>query len=166
MRNPIDAFILARLEEQSLTPAPRASRRVLARRVYLNLIGLPPTPEEMRAVLDDTAPNAYEKVIDRLLGNPRLGERLAVQGAPIRWKALDPTFGRPNAVGVTRQRGPRGAGRGGVEDSGRSGRADGDEAVTAALPAPVSLRRAPDQPLRHEVHDHLLLLAEVLGLAR
>ena len=60
LRNPIDAFILGRLEEKSLTPAPRASRRVLARRVYLDLIGLPPTPEEMRAFLDDTAPNAYE----------------------------------------------------------------------------------------------------------
>ena len=77
LRNPIDVFILARLEEHSLPPAPRASRRVLARRVYLDLIGLPPTPEELRAFLDDTAPNAYEKLVDRLLADPRYAERWA-----------------------------------------------------------------------------------------
>jgi hypothetical protein len=77
LRNQIDTFILARLEEKSLSPAPRASRSVLARRVYLDLIGLPPTPEETRAFLDDTAPNAYEKLVDRLLADPRYAERWA-----------------------------------------------------------------------------------------
>ena len=77
LRNPVDAFILASLDEQSLPPAPRASRRVLARRVYLDLVGLQPTPEEMQAFLDDSAQNAYEKLVDRLLTDPRHAERWA-----------------------------------------------------------------------------------------
>ena len=75
VRNPIDAFVEAALEAKSLAPAPDASRRTLARRVYFDLVGMPPTPDEMRAFLDDTAPGAYEKLIDRLLDDPRYGER-------------------------------------------------------------------------------------------
>ncbi len=74
-RNPIDRFILARLEKEALQPAPEADRRVLARRVYYDLIGLPPAPAEMKAFLDDASPRAYENLIDRLLDDPRYGER-------------------------------------------------------------------------------------------
>ncbi len=73
--NPIDAFVAAAREERSLRPRPEARREVLLRRVYLDLIGLLPTPEEQRAFLADTAPDAYERVVDRLLADPRHGER-------------------------------------------------------------------------------------------
>src|SRR5579883_888315 len=73
--NPIDRFILARLEAAGLRPAPPASREQLLRRVTFDLIGLPPTPAEIDAFVHDPAPNAYEKVIDRLLLSPQYGER-------------------------------------------------------------------------------------------
>ncbi len=75
VRNPIDAFVLARLDKAGLRPAPEASRRTLARRVYLDLIGVPPTPAEMDEFLRDESPDAYEKTIERLLGDKRYGER-------------------------------------------------------------------------------------------
>ena len=76
VRNPIDRFILHGLEEKNgLSPAPPASRRRLARRVYLDLIGMPPTPEEMHRFLGDPAPNAYEKLVETLLADARYGER-------------------------------------------------------------------------------------------
>src|SRR5213593_3308746 len=67
VRNPIDAFIAAEHEKHGLRPLPPAGKRTLIRRVYLDLIGLPPKPEEIRAFLADNAPGAYEKVVDRLL---------------------------------------------------------------------------------------------------
>ncbi len=76
-RNPIDNFILARLEQQGLKPSPPADRYTLVRRVYLDLIGIPPTPEEADAFLKDTAPDAYEKLVDRLLDSPHYGEKWA-----------------------------------------------------------------------------------------
>ena len=75
VRNPIDAFIAAEHEARGLTPRPEASRPVLLRRLYLDLIGLPPTPDELHAFLADESPDAYEKVVDRLLASPRYGER-------------------------------------------------------------------------------------------
>ena len=75
VRNPIDAFVLAKLEAQDLTPAPAAEKRTLARRVYLDLIGLPPRPEELQAFLEDDAPDAYEQLVETLLADPRYGER-------------------------------------------------------------------------------------------
>jgi hypothetical protein len=75
VRTPIDAFILAKLEEMGLNPAPPASKLTLVRRAYFDLIGLPPTPEQVRSVLEDRAPNAYEKLIDQLLASPQYGER-------------------------------------------------------------------------------------------
>jgi len=75
VRNPIDAFVAAKRDEKKLTPLPLADKRVLIRRVYLDLIGLPPTPAEIQAFLADTSPNSYEKVVDRLLASPRHGER-------------------------------------------------------------------------------------------
>ena len=74
-RTPIDAFILAQLEKNGLHPSPEADRRVLIRRLTFDLHGLPPTPAEIDAFLADKAPDAYEKLVDRLLASPRYGER-------------------------------------------------------------------------------------------
>ncbi|HZS03457.1 MAG TPA: DUF1549 domain-containing protein, partial [Blastocatellia bacterium] len=75
VRNEIDAFILKRLEENNLAPAPPAEPRALLRRVYIDLTGLPPTPEETGAFLADPSDAAYEKVIEKLLASPHYGER-------------------------------------------------------------------------------------------
>lgn len=75
IRNPIDAFIAAEHERRGLSPVPFASRSVLLRRAYLDLIGLPPTRAEMQAFLADDSNDAYEKVVDRLLESPQYGER-------------------------------------------------------------------------------------------
>ncbi|MCI0456787.1 MAG: DUF1549 domain-containing protein, partial [Gemmataceae bacterium] len=74
LRNPIDAFVAAQHELRGLTPAPPADKAVLLRRVYLDLIGLPPTRDELQAFLTDPAEDAYEKVVDRLLASPRHAE--------------------------------------------------------------------------------------------
>lgn len=76
-RNPIDAFIRAKLREKGLGPSPEADRRTLIRRLSFDLVGLPPTPEEITAFVDDPDPLAYEKLVDRLLASPRYGERWA-----------------------------------------------------------------------------------------
>lgn len=76
-RNPIDRFILSRLDTEGLKPSPPADRTTLIRRVSLDLIGLPPTPAEVDAFVNDTSKTAYEKVVDRLLASPRYGERWA-----------------------------------------------------------------------------------------
>lgn len=73
--NPIDAFITAEHEKHGLHPRPEATRTVLLRRVYFDLVGLSPTPEEMKIFESDTSPKAYEKVVDMLLASPRYGER-------------------------------------------------------------------------------------------
>jgi hypothetical protein len=75
--NPIDRFLAADWQAFGLKPRPEASKEILLRRVYLDLIGLNPTPEEQRAFLDDPAPEAYERLVDRLLDDPRHGERWA-----------------------------------------------------------------------------------------
>ncbi len=74
-RNAIDHFVLAKLEQHGLTPAPEADRRTLLRRLTFDLTGLPPTPEEIRSFLDDRSPLAYIRVVDRLLASPAYGER-------------------------------------------------------------------------------------------
>ncbi len=74
-RNEIDKFVLAKQEEKHLKPVGDADKRTLIRRVTLDLTGLPPTPAEIQAFLDDNSPNAYEKVVDRLLGSDSYGER-------------------------------------------------------------------------------------------
>jgi hypothetical protein len=76
-KNPIDRFILARLERESLHPSAEADKRILIRRVTLDLTGLPPTPAEVDAFLADQSPGAYETLVDRLLASPRYGERMA-----------------------------------------------------------------------------------------
>ncbi|MEE2947407.1 MAG: DUF1553 domain-containing protein [Verrucomicrobiota bacterium] len=75
--NPIDAFILSRLEANGIEPAPLAKRRTLVRRLYFDLLGLPPEPEAADAFVNDRSPLAYERLIDRLLNDPRYGERWA-----------------------------------------------------------------------------------------
>ncbi len=77
-RGPIDGFVLARLAREGLKPQPETDRTTLIRRVTLDLTGLPPTPAEVDAFLEDASALAYEKVVDRLLASPRYGERMAV----------------------------------------------------------------------------------------
>lgn len=77
VRNPIDAFVLARLEKAKIQPSPEADRVTLIRRVYLDLLGLPPKVEEVDAYLADRAPGAYERMVDRVLASPHYGERQA-----------------------------------------------------------------------------------------
>ncbi|MCS7023163.1 MAG: PSD1 and planctomycete cytochrome C domain-containing protein [Bryobacteraceae bacterium] len=77
VRNPIDAFLLAKLEKEGLSFSPEASRETLIRRLSLDLIGLPPSPEEVEAFLRDQRPDAYERLVERLLDSPHYGERWA-----------------------------------------------------------------------------------------
>ncbi len=77
-RNPIDRFILARLEKESLAPSPETDKATLLRRVTFDLTGLPPTLAELQNFLADNSPTAYEKVVDRLLASPHYGERMSV----------------------------------------------------------------------------------------
>ena len=77
VRNAIDRFVLERLEQEGLARSPEASRETLIRRVTLDLIGLPPAPEEVDAFVEDRRPLAYERLVDRLLSSPRYGERWA-----------------------------------------------------------------------------------------
>lgn len=74
VRNPIDRFILAKLEEKGLKPAPEADKRTLARRLSLDLTGLPPDPADVEAFVKDPAPNAYEKLVDKFMAKPEWGE--------------------------------------------------------------------------------------------
>lgn len=76
-KNAIDYFVLAKLESEGLQPAPEADHATLLRRVSFDLTGLPPTLQELDSFLNDKSPNAYEKVVDRLLASPRYGERMA-----------------------------------------------------------------------------------------
>jgi hypothetical protein len=76
-KQPLDRFIMARLEKEGLNPSPEAEKAALLRRVSFDLTGLPPTPEELSTFLADNAPNAYEKQVDRLLASPHYGERWA-----------------------------------------------------------------------------------------
>ena len=76
-RGDIDRFVLARLEREGLKPSPAADRAALLRRLSLDLIGLPPTPQELDAFLADTAPDAYERQVERLLASPHFGEKWA-----------------------------------------------------------------------------------------
>jgi len=78
-KNAIDYFVLSPLDREGLRPSPEADRSILVRRVTLDLTGLPPTTEDVEAFVHDTTPNAYEKVVDRLLASPHYGERMAMR---------------------------------------------------------------------------------------
>jgi hypothetical protein len=101
IRNPIDAFILAKLQAKGLSPAPPADRRTLIRRAYFDSVGLPPTPEEVEVFLKDESPQAFEKVVNRLLDSSHFGERWGrhwldlVRYAESRGHEFDPNI--PNA---------------------------------------------------------------------
>jgi hypothetical protein len=77
VNNPIDAFVLARLDAEGIEPSPRASKERLIRRVYFDLIGLPPTLEEIDEFLADDAPDAFDRLVERLMQSPHYGERMA-----------------------------------------------------------------------------------------
>lgn len=77
IKNPVDAFLLSRMKEQGIRPSPAADRVTLIRRATFDLTGLAPTPEEVDAFVNDRSPNAWKKVVDRLLASPRYGERWA-----------------------------------------------------------------------------------------
>jgi Protein of unknown function (DUF1553)/Protein of unknown function (DUF1549) len=77
VRNPVDAFVRAKLREKGLRPSREADRRTLIRRLSFDLLGLPPTPQQIAAYLNDPAPDAYERLVDRLLASPHYGERWA-----------------------------------------------------------------------------------------
>jgi hypothetical protein len=94
--NPIDAFVLKRLEDKGLSPSPPADRRTLIRRVTYDLIGLPPTPEEVEAFAKDPDPRAYEKLIDRLLDSPHYGEQWGRQWLDVVRYAETNSFERDN----------------------------------------------------------------------
>src|SRR2546423_4731867 len=76
-RNAIDYFVLARLEKEGLSPSPRADKYTLVRRLYFDLIGLPPTPEQADQFVNNPSPDAYERLVDKLLASPHYGERWA-----------------------------------------------------------------------------------------
>ena len=101
VQNPIDAFILAKLQEKGLEPAPRADRATLIRRAYFDVIGLPPTPAQVAAFVNDPDPSAFARVVDDLLASPHFGERWArhwmdlVRYAETRGHEFDPLI--PNA---------------------------------------------------------------------
>ena len=98
IRNPIDAFILAEQEKRGLKSGPEAGKEVLLRRVYLDLIGLPPPSEALHAFLVDASPEAYEKVVERLLESPQYGERWARHWMDI-WRYSD-WYGRRHVPDV------------------------------------------------------------------
>ena len=75
VKTPVDAFLLAKLDAAGLTPAPPADARTLVRRAYFDLLGLPPTPQEVDVFVNDTAPDAFARMVDSLLASPRYGER-------------------------------------------------------------------------------------------
>src|SRR6185503_892864 len=77
IQNPIDEFVLARLEEKNIQPAPPAAKEELIRRLTFDLTGLPPSPEEIAVFQEDRSANAYERLVNRLLESPHFGERWA-----------------------------------------------------------------------------------------
>ncbi|WP_417390394.1 DUF1549 domain-containing protein [Gimesia sp.] len=97
--NPIDAFITARLQENKVQPQPQADQATLLRRVYLDLIGLPPTPAELDAYLSDTRPDAWNRVIEDLLARPQYGERWGRHWMDV-WRYSD-WYGRRGAKDMT-----------------------------------------------------------------
>ena len=96
--NPIDNFVLSRLEQENLGPAPQADKEIILRRLYLDLTGLPPTIADMEYFLTDSSPDAYEKQVDRLLASPQYGEQMA-----LRWMDLS-RFADTHGYSVDRYR--------------------------------------------------------------
>lgn len=78
LSNPIDSFVLVKLEASGLQPSPEADRTTLIRRLYADLLGFPPTPEEVEAFIRDSSHNAWEKLVDQVMASPHYGERMAL----------------------------------------------------------------------------------------
>src|SRR5262249_31218127 len=97
VRNPIDAFLLTKLEAKGLSPAPPADRLTLCRRVFYDLTGLPPTPQQVDAFVNDKSPDAYEKLLDQLLASAHYGEKWARHWLDIVRFAETNGFERDNA---------------------------------------------------------------------
>ena len=99
--HPVDAFLKRALDQRGLKPAPLADKRTLLRRAYLDLIGLPPTPQQTREFIEDHSPDAWEKLIDRLLASPHYGERWGRHWLDVARYAdsngYEHDFDRPNA---------------------------------------------------------------------
>ena len=107
-RNPIDAFIAAEHTKRGITPLGETDKRTLIRRVYLDLIGLPPTPEEIRQFETDKSATAYDKIVDRLLASPRYGERWGRHWLDI-WRYSD-WYGWRSRIRCATRSGTSGAG--------------------------------------------------------
>ena len=111
VRNPIDVFVRAKLREKGLAPSPEADRRTLSRRLYFDLLGLPPGPDEIDAFVADPAPDAYERLVDRLLCQPpsrrALGAALAGRGPLRRHPRLRQGQAAAERLAVPRLRHPR-----------------------------------------------------------
>ena len=107
VRTPIDAFVLRKLEEKGLHPAPPLGKEALIRRAYYDLIGLPPSPEDVRGFVNDPSPDAYEKLVDRLLASPQYGERWGRHWLDVARYADRPASkatsitGTPGAIAIT-----------------------------------------------------------------
>ena len=108
VHNPIDAFMLARLESKGSPPNPPATKRELIRRVFYDLTGLPPTPREVEAFVADVSPDAYEKLIDRLLASPHYGEKWGRHWLDLvrlrrdeQLRARRPQAATPGAIAIT-----------------------------------------------------------------
>ena len=105
IRTPVDSFIAARHGANKLTPAPEASRRALVRRLSLDLLGLPPSPDEVESFLNDTSPRAYEAVVERLLASPHYGERWGRHWLDLaRWAESEGFEGNTHRSGAWRYR--------------------------------------------------------------
>src|SRR5260221_6999865 len=100
-RHPVDAFLRKAMQAQGVKPAPSADRQTLLRRAYLDLIGMPPTLAQAAEFLDDKSPDAWEKLIDRLLASPQYGERWGRHWLDVARYAdsngFEHDFDRPNA---------------------------------------------------------------------
>ena len=154
-RNPIDDFVLARLEREGLGPSPEPDRTTLIRRVSLDLTGLPPTMAEVDAFLSDDSPDAFETVVDRLLESPRYGERMAVEwldaaaGIPIgvfpdfEWEGAECRFDKDDVLVLYTD--------GVLEAASESGEHFGAERLEATVRAAPS---APEEMLR-AIHEAL-----------
>src|SRR5204862_306423 len=97
--NPIDAFVAARLRDKGLKPVGPADRRTLLRRVHLDLVGIPPTPAEQAAFLEDRSPDAFEKVVDRLLASEQHGVRYARHWLDVLLAGPEELFAAGKAIG-------------------------------------------------------------------
>ena len=160
-RDAIDRFVLAKLEAKGLTPSPAADKRTLIRRATFDLIGLPPTPEEVEAFVADASPDAFEQVVDRLLASPHYGERWGrhwldvARYADTKGYVLFQDAQLPLVVHLSRLRHPRLQRRPALRpvrhraDRRRPAPARRGQAPAGGPGVPDARRAVPEQPARH-----------------